>query len=247
MCTVCSSNGPNSIAGILIKDYHQRHRTGERFRLFLCDDLRAKLLVVLCARSYVVDDPALKNFDSDSRFDGIFSDMGLVERYKHGFENVLRCKLASEARWLLRKVHSWEPFIPITINGTPRYMWNTNVVMANLTTFDCARDWIQGNRMSDKESKRLDEEKRAGQSDERAARTMQEMSIDERFSLLDLTFYSEIFCNEVACKPAVSETIRQTDGSEAGTDFNLDHLDHDKMAQLIEDMQNHMMGDIHML
>ncbi|KAF5578854.1 ankyrin repeat-containing protein [Fusarium pseudocircinatum] len=187
-------NGPESVAGVLIEDYHQRYRTGERFRLLLCDNLNAKLLVTLCARSYVVDDSTPGNFSSDPRFDGIFTDMGLAANHKHGSENVLCGKLVSEARWLLRKAYSWGPFIPIMINGTQRYMWNTKAVMAILACFENAMDWMQGNRMSDKEE-------RAGQSDGHAARTTQEISMEERLALLSLSqlaLSSEILCNNPA-------------------------------------------------
>ncbi|CZR49555.1 uncharacterized protein FPRO_15914 [Fusarium proliferatum ET1] len=146
----------------------------------------------------------MENFNSDSRFHGIFTDMGLVEKYKHGSENVLCDKLACEAKRLLRKVHTWEPFIPVTINGTSRYMCNTNVAMANLTTFDSARDWIQGNRISDKEEKRREKEKRAGRSTSHAARTVQESSVEERLALLDLTLPCEIFCNKPASESGTS-------------------------------------------
>ncbi|KAF5638950.1 uncharacterized protein FTJAE_5021 [Fusarium tjaetaba] len=95
-------------------------------RLFLCNDLKPKLLVALCVRSYVVSEPVLKILDSDSE-SNVFSDMGLVERYKRDIENVLR------GGYLL------------------------------------AGDWMQGNRISDKEAKRCDEEKRAGQSEKHAA------------------------------------------------------------------------------
>ncbi|KAF5547489.1 hypothetical protein FNAPI_8518 [Fusarium napiforme] len=155
----------------------------------------AKLLVALCVRSYVVSEPVLKIFDSDSEFN-VFSDMSLVERYKRDIENVLRGKSAYEARWLLRKVHSSEPFTPVTVHGTPRYMWNTNAVIANLTTVNNARDWMQGNRISDKEAKRCDEEKRAGKSEKRAARTTQEMPINKRLALSDLSLPSALFYDE---------------------------------------------------
>ncbi|KAF5585625.1 uncharacterized protein FSUBG_12400 [Fusarium subglutinans] len=176
-----------SIASVLLKNYHQRYHTGKRFRLLLCNNLKAKLLVALCPRSYVVKDPSPKNFNSDSGFDDIFTDMGLTEKYKHGLESALHAKLAFKATWLLRKVHSWEPFIPITINGTRRYMWDTNVVMTNLTCFENARDWMQGNRMRDKEEKRREKKKRAGQADSHATQTTQEMPIGEKLALLDLS------------------------------------------------------------
>lgn len=68
--------------------------------------------------------------------------------------------------------------------------------MANLTTFDSARDWMQGNRISDGEAKRREQEKRAGRSDGHAARTAQDISVEERLALLELTLPCEIFCNK---------------------------------------------------
>ncbi|KAJ3538349.1 hypothetical protein NM208_g5941 [Fusarium decemcellulare] len=116
-----------SIAGVPLKEYQDKYRSSIAFRLKLCLDLEACLLVALCGRSITVDD---RLRDNDELIKSLFLDLGLEEKYGQGFERVLSVE---EAVQLLRESEKWDSFISINIWGSTRRMWNANVVISNMS------------------------------------------------------------------------------------------------------------------
>ncbi|RTE69800.1 hypothetical protein BHE90_015821 [Fusarium euwallaceae] len=143
MCQHCRSNTARYIAGHAVREYRERFLNGEEWRLKLCTNLQAILLINLCDLK-ITPDTAIRH-NKDLR-NSLWSRSGLDFRYDHNFGSVLRTKYADKAQSLLSEINKWDAFIVVQSGDQKLYYWNTDILIRHFNSVDQVARWIEDKR-----------------------------------------------------------------------------------------------------
>ncbi|KAF7558817.1 hypothetical protein G7046_g5339 [Stylonectria norvegica] len=131
------------IAGVRVEDYKRRYQRHERFRIKLCAELQAALLLALCSRHLV---PATSFSENKDLGRQLLQDCGLAFKYVGNMTKVITAKLLSRAEGLLQEANGWGLFISIGSGILRHQVWDGRVVSEHFSSNDKVKLWIERRR-----------------------------------------------------------------------------------------------------